>query len=196
MKKNFKIDQTGTTAIPQDHPAMPGGFRKRIYEQQIKIHVMTRYMRSLRPFMNMLGMSLSNISMYHPVLKENVKHAFKGNFPSWRIHYSKVMISKGKLPNPPGLSVCSPERGRLFFQWRDQGSFRKVRFTDLLFVAVFNCDSRRWILYKESTKRADCQYLLDAGTFQGKLVQVYAGFVSADGKRVSTSLFLGELRVL
>jgi Family of unknown function (DUF6266) len=196
MKKNFKIEQAGTTVITRDDPATPGGFRKRIYEQQIKIHVMTRFMRSLRPFMNKLGRTLSRTSMYHTVLKENVKHAFKGNFPSWRIHYSKVMISKGKLPNPPGLSVCSPERGRLFFQWRDQGGFRKVRNIDLLFVAAFNCDARRWIFYKESTKRAGCQYLLDASTFQGKLVQVYAGFVSADGKRISTSLFLGELRVL
>ena len=172
-----------------------GWFRKPGCEFHKKREIMYRFMRPLRPFLK----ELDKLNCYTPafdhVMNENTEQGFKGSYPTFRIDYPKLILTKGKLPNPTALSLSPLKPGKLVFRWADNGGTPESLPSDLLFVAVFNCELCRWIFKVDVAERSACYYSLDATMFQGKPVRVYAGFISADSQRISTSLFLGEVRV-
>ena len=177
--------------------AMPGKgwFRKPGCEFHKKREIMYRFMRPLRPFLKELDKLFCYTPAFDHVMNENTEHGFKGSYPTLRIDYPKLILTKGKLPNPPALSVSPLKPGKLVFRWTDNSGIPESLPSDLLFVAVFNCKSCRWIFKVDVAERSACYYSMDATMFQGKPVQVYAGFISEDSHRISTSLFLGEVRV-
>jgi len=171
-------------------------FSKPKFEIQIKRFMMNRVMRPLKQFLNELDLNPCTKPAYDLVLKENIKQAFKGSYPALKIDYTKLILSKGKLPNAPAISVCSPLSGKLIFRWTDNSGLRGTLASDLLFVAVFNRACQRWVFKMDQAVRSDSHYSLDTSAFRGKLVQVYAGFISEDSRRLSSSLYLGEVWVL
>jgi hypothetical protein len=173
-----------------------GWFRKPGCESRKKREIMYRFMRPLRPFLRELDKLYSYTPAFDHVMNENTEHGFTGSYPILRIDYQKIILTKGKLPNPAALSVSSLKPGKLVFRWTNSRDFRECLPSDLLFVAVFNCKCRRWIFKADVADRSACRYSLDATIFQGKPVRVYAGFISEDSHRISTSLFLEEIWVL
>jgi hypothetical protein len=171
-------------------------FSKQRCEFQIKKFMMNRIMRPLKQFLIELDTMPFKEDSYILVLKENVKKVFKGSYPALKIDYQKLILSKGKLPNAPGMSVCSPKSGKLTLHWTDNSGICRALASDLLFIAVFNRSSQRWLFNVDAAPRSARYYSLDVKAFQGKLVQVYVGFISEDSRQVSSSLYLGEVRVL
>ena len=172
-----------------------GWFRKPGCAYHRKYEIMYRFMRPLRPFLK----ELDKLNCYTPafdhVMNENTEHGIKGSYPILRIDYPNLILTKGKLPNPPALSVSPLKSGKLVFRWADNSGISESLPSDLLFVAVYNCKLCRWIFKVDVAERSDCLYSMDATLFTGKPVQVYAGFISEDSHQISTSLFLGKTRV-
>ena len=69
---------------------------------------MNRVMRQLKKFLVELDVKSYKGSAYNLLLRENIKQSFKGSWPALRIDYTKLILSKGRLPNAPAMSVCSP----------------------------------------------------------------------------------------
>jgi Family of unknown function (DUF6266) len=164
-------------------------------ERQMKSRIMGRLMRQSTPLLMELDKSLLKRPVFKKVLNENTKHGFKGRYPALRINYPDLILSKGNLPNPDDLSVSSPKPGKLVFSWTDNSGILESLPSDLLFVGLFDRKSRCWIVSIHAAERSACRYSLNASPFQGKPVQIYAGFISEDSERMSTSLYLGEIRV-
>jgi hypothetical protein len=172
-----------------------GWFRKPGCEFHKKREIMYRFMRPLRPFLKELDKLYCYTPAFDHVMNENTEQGFKGSYPTLRIDYLKVILTKGKLPNPPALSVSPLKPGKLVFRWTDNSDISESLPSDLLFVGLFSRKSKAWIVSIHAAERSACRYSIDASSFQGKPVQVYAGFISEDSERISTSLFLGEVRV-
>jgi Family of unknown function (DUF6266) len=47
----------------------------------------------------------------------------------------------------------------------------------------------------EGPARNSASAIMNAATFTGETVQVYIGFMSEDGRKVATSLYLGQVTV-
>ncbi len=148
-------------------------------------------MNPLREFMKFL-----NITDTGKILKQNIRQAFKAGYPILRIDYSKLILSLGNLPAAPGISVSSPITGKLVFSWTDNSGIGKALATDQAFVAVYNRESQRWIYKLNAACRSLGHCRIDIKPIKGKRVQTYIGFISSDGKRISNSLFTGEVNVL
>jgi hypothetical protein len=197
MKNIITTEKSKLNITNGEKMAMPGKgwFTKPDYELQKKSEIMYRFMRPLRPFLK----ELDKLNCYTPafdhVMNENTEQGFKGSYPTLRIDYPKVKLTKGKLPNALSLFVSSHKSGKLTFCWADDSPFRESLPSDLLFVGVYNRKRCRWIFKVDVAERSACHYSMDATLFQGKPVQVWAGFISEDSHRISTSLFLGEVRV-
>jgi Family of unknown function (DUF6266) len=197
MKNMTVSEKSGLKMTNGKNRAMSGKgwFRKPGCEFRKKREIMYRFMRPLRPFLKELDKLICEIPVFDQVMNENMEHGFKGSYPTLRINYPKVILTKGKLPNPPALSVCSPKPGRLVFRWADNSGIQESLPSDLLFIGVFNRKLVRWIFKVDVAERSACRYSINASSFRGKPVQVYAGFISKDSERISTSLFLGDVRV-
>lgn len=165
--------------------------RRLRYEFQMRTLLMTRFMKQLHEFMKFL-----NITNTGKILKQNIRHAFKAGYPILRIDYSKLILSLGNLPVAPGISVSSPTSGKLVFCWTDNSGIGKALATDQAFVAVYNRETQRWVYRLNTACRSLGHCRIDIKPTRGKRVQTYIGFISSDGKRVSNSLFTGEVNVL
>lgn len=160
-------------------------------ELQVKTLLMIKFMRPLHKFMEEM-----QIACTKKMLKENVRNAFRNDHYKFRIDYSKLIFSRGNLPVAPRMSVSSPKPGKLVFRWTDDSGIGQSRASDKVFVAVFNCRSKSWILKRNAAKRSEGICSVYIKPFASKRLQTYIGFASADGLRVSDSLFTGEVRVL
>jgi hypothetical protein len=160
------------------------------YEFQMKTLLTTRFMKPLHEFMKYL-----NITDIGKILKQNIRYAFKSGYPNLRIDYSKLILSMGNLPIAPGISVSSPKAGKLEFCWTDNSGIGKALATDQVFVAVYSRESQRWIYKLNAACRSLGHCRIDIRPIRGKRIQTYIGFVSSDGKRISNSLFMGEVNV-
>jgi Family of unknown function (DUF6266) len=160
-------------------------------EFQVKTLLMTKFMRRLRKFMEEM-----QIVSTKKMLKENIRNAFRNDHYRFRIDYSKLVLSKGNLPIVPRMSVSSPKSGKLVFRWTDDSGIGRSRASDQLFIAIFNCRSKSWILKHNVTKRSAGICTIDIEPFGSKRLQIYIGFVSADGAKVSDSLYMGVVNVV
>jgi hypothetical protein len=160
-------------------------------EFQVKTLLMIKFMRPLRNFTE----QMQNVST-KKMLKENIRNAFRNDHYKFRIDYSKLIFTKGNLPVAPRMSVSSPKAGKLVFRWTDDSGIGRSRASDQLFVAIFNCTSKLWILRHHAAKRSEGFCSVHIKTASSKRLQTYVGFVSTDGLKVSDSLYLGEVNVL
>src|SRR5712675_1839179 len=99
--------------------AMPGKgwFTKPDFELNKKREIMYRFMRPLRPFLKELDKLFCYAPAFDHVMNENTEHGFKGSYPTLRIDYPKVILTKGNLPNPPAFSASPLKTGKLVFRW-------------------------------------------------------------------------------
>jgi Family of unknown function (DUF6266) len=160
-------------------------------EIQVKTLLMIKFMRPLRNFMEEI-----QIVSTKKMLKENIRNAFRNDHYKYRIDYSKLIFSKGNLSVAPRMSVSSPKAGKLVFRWTDDSGIGRCRANDQLFVAIFNCTSKSWILKQNAAKRSEGFCNIHIKPSISKRLQTYIGFISADGMRVSDSLYMGEVNVL
>lgn len=164
-------------------------------EQDKRSRSMKSLMGPLRIFLIELDKSVQDIPLYNEVMNENIQNGFKGRYPALSIDYTKLIVSKGNLPNPEDLSVHFRKPGKLIFHWTNNSGMHESRPSDLLFIGVTPRKSQCWMAHTKVAKRSTCRYSMDVSTFQGMSVYVYAAFISEDGERISTSLFLGEVKV-
>ena len=131
---------------------------------------MYRFMRPLRPFLKELDKLFCYTPAFDHVMNENTEHAFKGFYPTLRIDYPKIILTKGKLPNPPTLSVSTLKPAKLIFHWTYNNSgISELRSSDLCFlIAVFNRKSPRWILKWMSRKRSGQPLYIGCSLVSGK----------------------------
>jgi hypothetical protein len=125
------------------------------------------------------------------------KRAITGAYPDFTIDYPKVVLSTGNFVNASGPAAKSAEAGKLIFTWTDNSNAdKKMLISDLAFVAAYSEDLNSWIYEPKAATRNAGSFTLDVAEFSGKPVQTYIGFMSADGRKVATSLFTGTVNVL
>ncbi len=166
-------------------------------EVQAKFLLMTKFLRPLTDLLNQtFKKSAVNMSGANKAFAEN-KKAVTGVYPDFTVDYAKVVLSTGNFDNAGGPAAKSAEAGKLVFTWTDNSKAnRKTLISDLAFVAAYSEELNSWIYEPKAATRNAGTFTLDVAEFSGKPVQTYIGFMSADGKKVSTSLFTGAVNVL
>ncbi len=195
-KKSELNQANDATEMKKTRQRRKHSFSKPRFNRHMKTIVMNRFMRTMGDFLNQLDTTCTQTPVYNQVLNENIRHGFKGSYPRLKIDYRKVILSKGKLPNAPNLSVCSPAAGIMAFSWTNNSGIRKALPTDQLFVALYSRNTRQWIFKPNAENRASCYCEVNASLLRGRPVQVYAGFISKAGDRISTSQFLDQVLIL
>ncbi len=90
--------------------------------------LMIETMKPLVPFLRDLSSEIDDSTHYELVLKENSRRAVDRD--AEEVDYSRLLVSKGKLPMSKGMSVISEEPGCLRFSWNDNSGRRGAYWTD------------------------------------------------------------------
>ncbi len=166
-------------------------------EVQAKFTLMTNFLRPLTDLLDQtfkktaVGMSGGNRAF-----SEN-KKAIAGVAPNFIVDYPKVIISTGSLPNVQTPVAVSTAAGKLQLTWTDNtNNKKKALSSDMVFVAAYNQELDEWEFVEDAAARNAGTFTMDLTPFSGKTVQTYMGVFSADGKKVSESLYIGAVNIL
>ncbi len=179
----------------------PSGKRKKSTEGQLrqmaKLSLMSGFLRPLTDLLNVMYAGVTiRMSCFNKALSYNMRNAVKGDYPSFVVNYEQVILGMGDLMNVKMPKAESSSKGILTFSWADNSNEGSARATDRVFVAVYCEDSGYWKTVGPDSQRNAGSYTLDVTVFSGKAVHGYIGFLSADSRFVSTSLYTGLVNIL
>lgn len=166
-------------------------------QQQAKFSLIIKF---LQPLTSLLNMTFDNLAVgmsgFNKAFSYNILNGITGVYPAFTVNYSMILLGRGDLPNATAPAVNSPLAGKLAFTWTDNSGSGKALATDKAVVAVF-CESlNHWIYNQDAAARNAGTATLDVTLFSGKPVQTYIGFISADGRFVTNTVYTGVVNVL
>lgn len=165
------------------------------FEQQLKFALVMRF---LQPMSALLEKSFSDFAIQKTGINSafayNFSNAITGTFPDFAIDYSKALVSRGNLPNVLGPTVVSRAGSILTWSWTDNNS-SDTQPTDQAILVAYCPSMKQAIFTTNGGKRSDLTADQNLLTFKGQAVETYIGFMSADSRSVSVSIFTGEVTV-
>jgi hypothetical protein len=128
------------------------------------------------------------------VLSLIIKTAIDGTNPDFKIAYDRVQISKGLLFNVEGLAVASPKAGAIQFTWTGTDENGREKPTDVA-ILIAHCPELNRTVFKSIGSRDALSAELPVPKFAGKTAHTWITFVSANGKFIANSEYIGTVNV-
>lgn len=127
------------------------------------------------------------------MLSHTLSNGIKDEYPNQKIDFTKVQFSKGSIKETPGLQVNLNEDG-LEFTWNTGIIPGNFRHDDHLMVLVYFPERKSADFETHAARRSVGKYqfsLLKNET--PTVMETYVSFMSSDQKRVSDSVYLGQI---
>jgi Family of unknown function (DUF6266) len=187
--------------------ARPGKRRKPFSDKELNQQARFALMNQLLiPVKDLLNISFTHLAYrmngFNKGFSYNVKTAILGFSPDLSIDYSRVLLSRGDLTKAESATVTALSPLTLQFNWIDDSGLGNARTTDQVFVAVCSTEKNRWFYrLNVATRSAGAvtldlkKLILDPSPFTGKPLQTYIGFLAADGKDASDSVYTGLVNI-
>ncbi|WP_205514460.1 DUF6266 family protein [Longitalea arenae] len=164
-------------------------------EQQAKFKIATSFTQSMHDLFE-LGFRDQAIRMTGTNYAQSLilKEAITGNYPDFKIDYSKVPVSKGRLPKAKTPAVAPDATGIIKFTWTSNAGVRLAKANDQAILAAYCPELNECNFLINSTREAGTA-TLDVSEFSGKVVHTWISFMSANGKLLAPSIYTGEVTV-
>ncbi len=122
-----------------------------------------------------------------------LNNAVGGVAPDFTVDYSNALLSRGILSGVLNPMVNYENPGVVSFSWGDNSAEGNAGATDKAMVLVYNPDKKESAYILDgATRTAGMQAVNLPGTYSGDTIEMFMAFVSADGKQVSNSVYLGS----
>lgn len=161
---------------------------------QQKLILMTGWLSEVSEFIR-IGFDHENSggSAWNAAVGYNIRKAITGVSPNFTIDYPKVLFSDGKLAKAKNMVLAVTEDAQLDFSWTAAiPSMKAGAGTDELVLIVYNPSKQEWEVSAGAATRAALSYdLMLSADWSGDSVYVWTSFMSADGKVVSTTQYVG-----
>ncbi|WP_316812620.1 DUF6266 family protein [Pedobacter heparinus] len=128
---------------------------------------------------------------FNRAVKYNFKQIVVGTSPDYSIDYSKLVFSIGSLvgPNSPAISLG---KHAVVISWQPDVQTQFNRYTDKASFMMYCPGKNHKVIVIGAAERSALGYVIAIPQdFTGYEMQMYMSFVSADGKVVSDSVYLG-----
>ena len=166
--------------------------------QQAKFSLIMKFLQPLTSLVNATFDSFAvGMSGINKAFSYNIQNGITGVYPAITVNYPMILLGRGDLPNASAPVAVSTVAGKFTSNWTDNSGLGKATATDIAYVAVF-CESLGHWVYNQLTgaARNAGTYILDVSSFSGKPVQTWLGFVTANGKTFSNTVYTGAVNVL
>jgi hypothetical protein len=131
---------------------------------------------------------------YNMAIAYNMQNAFSKINPLLEIDFDKVLFSEGEMPINPEARVEVHEKG-LSCSWDPRLMEKGMKRNDTVLVLAY-CAEKKSAFFELSGARrtAGEEFLEITGYHQQVNLEVYISFVSADGKSISNSSHIGQVK--
>ena len=124
---------------------------------------------------------------------KNYREATVGVYPDLSIDYTKVILSKGRLPQLNQIKAEVTSSNSINLTWERNYNDDSC-FDDQLMLIAYNRELKIVDGFVGGCNRCDlkCEHSLDPKLI-GKSLDIYVSVISLNGKRISDSKYLGKL---
>jgi hypothetical protein len=175
-------------------PRKKGSLTQRQKVQQAKFGIMVAF---LRPLTNLLNETFDRKGLgmtgFNKAFAYNIVQTITGEFPDFKIDYSKVQLSRGSQTSVALAKCSSPSAGKLMYTWPYTGANTGIA-DDLVYVAAYEAETNHWIYSIGEVSRKAGTVTMDLTGLTGKAFYTYIGAISPTGI-TSNSDYLGLITV-
>jgi hypothetical protein len=162
---------------------------------------LTTVVQFLRPFKEFLRIGFKNraskLSAFNAATSYNLEHALAGSFPDYRIDYSLVRISQGKLPGALNPAAFAGPAATVGFTWENNSLAIDAMADDRAVVVIYNPVRQSALSFTGgSTRLGGSQSVTLPAHFSGDEVHCYISFQNASQTVISDSRFVCNLIVV
>jgi len=168
------------------------------YAVQMRTALITALLKPVKDVIR-IGMKYSpkpkkTWTAYTMATSSNNPGAIMGEYPKLEINYEKVILSIGDIPVPLNAKAELKD-GRITFSWEADLETDGTDEDDrVMCVAYFPESFQAFNVIRNGARREEEQQIIKLPSFTEKMnIETYMCFVSDDGKRVSNSIYLGQL---
>lgn len=138
----------------------------------------------------------SKMTEFNCAMSYNLKNAVTGDHPDYSIDYSKALLSKGTLATAAGTAIASTESGKVNFTWSDNSTDYNANGTDKAMLLVYIPTLQQAIAVTDGEARTVGSIDINLpANFVGQSVECFIAFKTADGTKVSNSVYIGSVVV-
>jgi len=164
-----------------------------------KLSLVTTFLKRLKALIKVGYQDFTNgITPMNAATSYHLKNAVTGTSSlNYAIDYTKVIFSVGDLleANTPAVAVTTA--AKLDFSWVNDAPAGGTGGTDKATVLAYNADKNKFVTLAGAAARSAAAYVLQLPPdWSGDEVYAWIAFVSADGKEVSNSSYIGQFTVL
>ncbi|SEA65205.1 DUF6266 family protein [Pedobacter hartonius] len=167
--------------------------------QQMKFGLATGFVSTMGRIIKIGYQSYTNTTTTpnNAAVQQILTDAITGIYPAVSIDYAKVAISKGKLESVYGATAVAAPEGTAKVSWTVNSSETDLnQDTDYVIAVFYDTTINKYLLNMKIATRKDLSFVASFPfVFYGHPVQGWMFLVSADGKRVSNSEYLGQLLI-
>jgi hypothetical protein len=167
-------------------------------EQRSKMSIISKFVKPIRPLLN-IGWRLRAINMTpsNAATQYLISNAIMGDYPNFSLNPEKILISSGTLMSAKDAKAIEEADCKIKFTWDDNSGTGTADPTDLALILIFSPEKFEATFQMNEIARSakECTLIVPE-TWKDDTVICYIGFISANRKEVSDSVYLGEVPVI
>jgi hypothetical protein len=161
-----------------------------------KTKIITGFLNPVKEFIN-IGFEfearlVQKKSAYNIATSYNWLNAITGEYPDQKIDFSKVLLSRGKMPATNNIEVKFADN-RITFKWDETIVNERMKGSDrVMLLAYIPQENRAVSLIGGAERLEGGEHLVIPECYDGIHIETYVSFVSADYKSISNSVHCGS----
>ncbi len=163
--------------------------------QRARFGMAVSFLRPMKAILN-LGFNdkvKKNSTGYNQGMRSFMKNAIIGDYPDLEIDYSKIEVSRGDLMKLIGITVAETTPGTLSVTWTDIGESDHGYGDDKLYLLVYNKTEDIFATYMGAEREDGAMDIVMPPAFSGNEFHLYAFVMHREGKRASSSQYVGTI---
>lgn len=138
----------------------------------------------------------SGMTQFNAAMSYNLNNAVIGTLPNFSVDYPNALVSRGNLTTPANGAAVSTTAAELDITWSDNSANGSALATDKALIVALNSTRGEAVFTTAGPERSiGVANLVLPSDYSGENLEVFLGFVSADGTKVSNSVYLGSVAI-
>jgi hypothetical protein len=162
--------------------------------QRNRFTVTLEFLQAIQPFIKQGYKSLAiRKTEFNAAMSYILNNAVTGVAPNFSVNYTDALVSRGGLSGVLNGTTDLSVAGEVTFGWQDNSDEGNANTTDKAMLLVYNPSKKESISVIDGNLRtAGSETVVIPNTYAGDTVELFAAFISADGRSVSNSTYLGS----
>jgi hypothetical protein len=163
--------------------------------QRNKFTLTLEFLQAVKPFVKAGYKNLANKKTeFNAAMSYILNNAITGIDPDFVVDYNLALLSRGGLSSPLNPTADASVAGEVTFTWSDNSTESNANATDRVMLLVYNPVKKESVsIVGNGATRVDGSLTIPMpDTYSGDTIELFIAFMSADGKQLSNSNYLGS----